>query len=170
MFMRSPEAPTVASNHSLVSCGQILCYDLGWNRGQAAGIVDQHCPAAVDTLPVSIDNRSIVNRTQVDAYCNGFANGQQAATNNPGVSSHVDINASTHNNITCNDFHQCVNGHMSFTFHCDLPNNSNFTCMATHYHWYFNNTMKALPEQKMLGTNSSAPITCIGNVAMPNCI
>jgi hypothetical protein len=73
--------------------------------------------------------------------------------------------------ITCNDFHQCVNSHIPFTFHCDLPSNSNFTCAAlTHYHWYFNNTMKALPEQKMLVTNASTPITCTGSVAMPNCV
>jgi hypothetical protein len=51
--------------------------------------VDQHCPAAVDTLPVSIDNITIVNRGQVDAYCNGFADGEQALAEHPGVRSHV---------------------------------------------------------------------------------
>ncbi len=50
MYMRS------SASHSNVSCGQILCYDLGWNRGQDSGFVEQHCPAAVDTLPVSVDN------------------------------------------------------------------------------------------------------------------
>jgi hypothetical protein len=30
MFMRSP-------TQSDVSCGQILCYDMGWNAGQDAG-------------------------------------------------------------------------------------------------------------------------------------
>ena len=83
MYMRSP------ASQSNVSCGQILCYDLGWNRGQDAGVVDQHCPAAVDTLPVSVDNITIINREQVDAYCNGFADGQQAAAEHPGVRSHV---------------------------------------------------------------------------------
>jgi hypothetical protein len=76
-------------NHSVVSCGQIMCYDLGWNRGQDTGIVDQHCPAAVDTLPVSVDNTTIINREQVDAYCNGFSDGEQALANHPGVRSHV---------------------------------------------------------------------------------
>jgi hypothetical protein len=51
--------------------------------------VDQHCPAAVDTLPVSIDNITIVNREQVDAYCNGFSDGEQALASHPGVRSHV---------------------------------------------------------------------------------
>ena len=45
--------------------------------------------AAVDTLPVSIDNITIVNREQVDAYCNGFSDGEQALANHPGVRSHV---------------------------------------------------------------------------------
>jgi hypothetical protein len=53
MFMRSPTSSTIASNHSLVSCGQIMRYDLGWNRGQ--NTVDQHCPAALQ-LPESVDN------------------------------------------------------------------------------------------------------------------
>jgi hypothetical protein len=83
VYMRS------AASHSDVSCGQILCYDLGWNRGQDSGFVDQHCPVAVDTLPVSVDNITIVNRGQVDAYCNGFSDGEQALANHPDVRSHV---------------------------------------------------------------------------------
>jgi hypothetical protein len=84
------------TNHSNVSCGQILCYDMGWNRGQDAGFVDQHCPAAVDTLPVSIDNTTIINREQVDAYCNGFIDGQQAVAEHPGVRSHVSSRSSSY--------------------------------------------------------------------------
>ncbi|MDQ6667282.1 MAG: hypothetical protein M3Y53_03530 [Thermoproteota archaeon] len=42
------------ASQSNASCDQILCYDLGWNRRQDSGFVDQHCPAAVDTLPVSV--------------------------------------------------------------------------------------------------------------------
>jgi hypothetical protein len=83
MYMRA------LASQSNVSCGQILCYDLGWNRGQDSGFVDQHCPAAVDTLPVLVDNITIVNREQVDAYCNGFSDGEQALANHPGVRSHV---------------------------------------------------------------------------------
>jgi hypothetical protein len=83
MYMRSP------ASLSNVSCGQILCYDLGWNKGQDSGFVDQHCPAAVDTLPVSVDNIMIVNRGQVDAYCNGFSDGARAVAEHPGVRSHV---------------------------------------------------------------------------------
>ena len=43
----------------------------------------------VDTLPVSVDNITIVNGGQVDAYCNGFSDGEQALANHPGVRSHV---------------------------------------------------------------------------------
>ena len=91
MYVRSP------ASQSNVSCGQILCYDLGWNRGQDSGFVDQHCPAAVDTLPVSVDNITIVNRGQVDAYCNGFSDGEQALANHPGVRSHVSSMVLPHN-------------------------------------------------------------------------
>jgi hypothetical protein len=72
MFMQN-------TNHSDVSCGQIICYDMGWNAGQDAGFVEGHCPAALP-LPVMINNTRIVNQAQQDAYCNGFADGHSHIT------------------------------------------------------------------------------------------
>jgi hypothetical protein len=92
--MRSP------ASQSNVSCGQILCNDLGWNTGQDSGFVDQHCPTAVDTLPVLVDNITIVNREQVDAYCNGFSDGEQALANHLGVRSHVSSSVVLPHNAT----------------------------------------------------------------------
>jgi hypothetical protein len=91
-YMRSP------ASHSNVSCGQILCYDLGWNRGQDSGF--QHCPTAVDALPVSVDNITIVNRGQVYAYCNGFSDGEQALANHPNIRSHVSTSMVLPHNAT----------------------------------------------------------------------
>ena len=36
-----------------------------------------------------MDNITIVSRGQVDAYCNGFADGEQSLANHPGVRSHI---------------------------------------------------------------------------------
>ena len=93
MFMRSP------ASQSNVSCGQILCYDMGWNAGQDAGFVKVHCPAALP-LPVIINNTRIVDQDQQDAYCNGFADGQQAAAEHPGVRLHVSSSMVLSHNAT----------------------------------------------------------------------
>lgn len=62
--------------------------------------MDQHCPAAVDTLPVSVDNITIVNRGQVDAYSNGFSDGEQALANHPDVRSHASTSMVLPHNAT----------------------------------------------------------------------
>jgi hypothetical protein len=60
---------------------------------------DQDCPAAV-TLPVMINSTCIVDQAQQDAYCNGFIDGHQAASEHPGVRSHVSSSMVLPHNVT----------------------------------------------------------------------
>ena len=69
-------------------------------KGARFGFRGSTLSRAVETLPVSVDNITIVNRGQVDAYCNGFSDGEQALANHPDVRSHVNTSMVLSDNAT----------------------------------------------------------------------
>jgi YVTN family beta-propeller protein len=143
--MRSP------ASQNNISCGQILCYDMGWNAGQDAGIICQHCPAALP-LPVVINNTRIVNRAQQESYCNGFIDGQQAVAEHPGVRSHISRSVVLPHNAT--GFSDTIK---------IMPNGSAAEIVPPHVNYTLPNYTKPAPNTKTIITNQKSTIASKAN-------